>query len=195
MGPKRLVLEIRWKMHGEIPFGWRHCDGCFVFEPCNLVESHIWQGRGTLAKSTPPERRGYHIVQVSHDARGLFLFGPSRLVIRCRLSGTRNQESDDEGPRGIQTCWGATCEGDQLEQLCLNHKPCKEFWRCSATQTMLETWNAHNLFWNGSRVVITLDQACDRHGAKHHGGQQWRVWMLHVAQIFSPKTRNQCNAE
>ena len=23
--------------------GWRRCDGSFVFEPCDLLVSHIWQ--------------------------------------------------------------------------------------------------------------------------------------------------------
>ena len=33
----------------------------------------------------------------------------------------------------------AACGSDQLEQSCLSHKHCLEFWRRSATQTMLET--------------------------------------------------------
>ena len=31
--------------------------------------------------------------------------GPTRLVICCRLSGTRDEKSHDEGLRGTQTCW------------------------------------------------------------------------------------------
>ena len=51
------------------------------------------------------ERRRYHVVQVSRDARELPVSGPSRLVSRCRLSGTSDEESHDERPRGTQACW------------------------------------------------------------------------------------------
>ena len=51
------------------------------------------------------ERRGYHVVQGSHDARELPVSGPPRLVICCRLSGTRDEESHDKETRRTQTCW------------------------------------------------------------------------------------------
>ena len=57
-------------------------------------------GRGETS-----ERRGYHVVQVSYDAREQPVSGPSRLVICCRLSGTRGEKSHSEGPRGTHTCW------------------------------------------------------------------------------------------
>ena len=50
-------------------------------------------------------RRGYHVVQVSYNACELLVSGPFRLVKCCRLSGTRDEKSHDEGPRGGQTCW------------------------------------------------------------------------------------------
>ena len=40
----------------------------------------------------------------------------------------------------------ATCGSDQLERSFLNHKHCLEFWRCSATQTTLETRERGNPF-------------------------------------------------
>ena len=58
-----------------------------------------------LAGAKTSERRGYHVVQVSHDAREQLVSGPSRLVIRCGLSGTGDEESQDERPRGARTCW------------------------------------------------------------------------------------------
>ena len=39
-----------------------------------------------------PERRGYHLVQVSHDARELPVSGTSSLIIRCKLPG-RDEDS------------------------------------------------------------------------------------------------------
>ena len=41
-----------------------------------------------LAGVKPFERRGNHVAQLSHDTRELLVSGPSRLVIRCRISGT-----------------------------------------------------------------------------------------------------------
>ena len=49
-------------------------------------------------------------MQVDRDARGLLVSGPSRLVIRCKISGTKDEESRD-----------------QLEQSCSNQKRCLEF--------------------------------------------------------------------
>ena len=34
----------------------------------------------------------------------------------------------------------ATCGSDQLDQSCFSAKHCLDFWCCSVTQTMLETW-------------------------------------------------------
>ena len=63
-------------------------------------------GRTSAAdRSATSDRRGYHVVQVSYDACKLLVSGPSRLVICCRLPGTRDEKSHDEGPRGTQTCW------------------------------------------------------------------------------------------
>ena len=57
---------------------------------------------------------------------------------------------------------GASCEGEQWEPSCLNRKHCLEFWRCSAMQTMLETWEHANpaLEW----------QSCGGHHLINHGG-------------------------
>ena len=38
-----LVLEIRWTVRGEVPFGWQHLDGNFVLEPCDPMGPRIWQ--------------------------------------------------------------------------------------------------------------------------------------------------------
>ena len=63
-------------------------------------------GRTSAAgRSETSERRGYTVVQVSNDACELLVSGPFRLVKCCRLSGTRDEKSHDEGPRGTQTCW------------------------------------------------------------------------------------------
>ena len=44
---------------------------------------------------------GERLVQVSHDARELPVWEPSRLVIRCRFSGTR----DEESPERVDVYW------------------------------------------------------------------------------------------
>ena len=36
---------IRWKVHGEVPFGWLHLDGNFVLQPFDQVGSRIWHSR------------------------------------------------------------------------------------------------------------------------------------------------------
>ena len=48
-----------------------------------------------LAGAQPPNAED-HVVQVSHDARELPVSGPSRLVIRCRISGTRESARTKE---------------------------------------------------------------------------------------------------
>ena len=58
--------------------------------------------------SVTSERTGNHVVQVSYNACELPVSGPSRLVICCRLSGTRSEESHDGGPRGTQNVLDAT---------------------------------------------------------------------------------------
>ena len=39
-------------------------------------------------------------MQVSHDARELLVSGPSRVVICCMISCTKDGESHDERPQG-----------------------------------------------------------------------------------------------
>ena len=91
--------------------------------------------------------------------------GPSRLVICCRLSGTRDEKSHDEGPRGTQMCWPLLKGATGCQQLCLNHKLCLEFWKFSATQSTLETWEAKIPIQIGSHVGGALDQARERSAA------------------------------
>ena len=64
------------------------------------------------------ERSGYHVERVSHDARELLVTDTSRLVIRCRLSSTRDEESHDERPRGTQTCWAPLAKATSWSDRC-----------------------------------------------------------------------------
>ena len=41
------VLQVRLVVHGGVPFRWQYCDGSFIFDPCDPVESHNWEGRVT----------------------------------------------------------------------------------------------------------------------------------------------------
>ena len=66
-------------------------------------------------------------MKVSHDARELLVSGPPKLVIRGRLSGTRDEESHDKRTSKNSNVLDATCGSDQLEQSCLNHKHYLEF--------------------------------------------------------------------
>ena len=50
----------------------------------------------TAGRGETSECRGYHVVQVSHDACKLLISGPSRLVIWSRPSGARGEESHDK---------------------------------------------------------------------------------------------------
>ena len=125
----------RWKMYGEVPFGWHLVDGNSVREQRDQMWSRIWQSRvgtvlrdlrleqlfvtcrgscgqtsevgstSSIGRTETSERRGYDVVQATHDAYKLPVSGPSRLVICCRPSGTEDEKSHDEGPRGTQTCW------------------------------------------------------------------------------------------
>ena len=64
---------------------------------CNSCGPASEVGRTSAAgRSETSERRGHHVVQVSYDACKLLVSGPSRLVICCRLSGTRDEKSLDE---------------------------------------------------------------------------------------------------
>ena len=89
----------------------------------------------------------------------------------------------------------ATCEGDQLEQVCLNHTPCLEFKRYSVTQTnagdlgtrkfrsgMGVMWGTH-LINHGSAVQSTIALSSGE------------VGILRVAQVISSCARNQGNVE
>ena len=76
-------------------------------------------GRTSVAgRCDTAERRGYHSSQVAHDAREQLVSVSSRLVIRCRLSGRRDEESHDERPRGTQTCLALLAGCDRLERSC-----------------------------------------------------------------------------
>ena len=51
------------------------------------------------------ERKGYHVVQVNYNVCKLLSPDRPDLSFVARISGTRDEESHDEGPRGTQTCW------------------------------------------------------------------------------------------
>ena len=53
---KRHVLDIRWKVRQEVPFGWEHLDGNFVLEPCDPAS-----GRAELEADTE------HVAMVLRD--------------------------------------------------------------------------------------------------------------------------------
>ena len=95
------------------------------------------------------ERRGYHVVQVSHDARELLVSGPSRLA--CRISGTRDEEShatNDLGELKTRYLRGQPVGAIVFEPQTslgvfggvLRCRPC---WRVG---------NTHVPFWSGSHV-------------------------------------------
>ena len=70
------------------------------------------------ATSETPER--YHVGEVSRRCvYELPDSAPSRLVSRCRLSGTSDEESHDERLQGnpAHRVFGATCEGVQVEAI------------------------------------------------------------------------------
>ena len=155
---KRLVLDIRWNVRGAVPLGWQHFDANFVCVPCDQMGPRSWQadtrhvamvlrdlgleksydscgpasevGRiSTTGRGEILERRGYHVPDSSFAA-GSLARGMKKVP---RQKTSRNSNVLD-----------ATCGGDQLEQSCLNHEPCVEVWKYSATQTTLETWEREN---------------------------------------------------
>ena len=52
----------------------------------------------TGGKRVTSERRGYYVVQVSHDAPEQFVSGPPSFVISYRPFGTRDEDSHHQGP-------------------------------------------------------------------------------------------------
>ena len=140
----------------------------------------------------------YQPVQVGHDARELHCLslGPSRLVIRWKLSGTRDEEGHNEKPSRNSKVLDASCEGDQLERSCLNHKHCLVFWRCCAMQTVLGTFGTRkscseetavmrrsHLIKHGSAVQSTM--------AVSSGESEYYAFL----RFFSPCTWDRSNAE
>ena len=76
-----------------------------------VLEQAAPVGRTSVAgRCETSERRGYHVVQASHDAREQTVSAPSRLVIRCRISGTRGEEFHAERPQGTPTWWALLAE-------------------------------------------------------------------------------------
>ena len=80
-----------------------------VISGCDSCGQASEVGRtSTAGRSESSERRGYHVVQVSHDAYKQPVSELSRLFSRCGLSGTRDEKSHDRRPRGTQNVLDAT---------------------------------------------------------------------------------------
>ena len=75
----------------------------FISSPCHMLHvafhlpNHPKRKRTSVAgRCEYSEPSGYHIGQVGNDAREFLVSEPSRLVIRCRISATRDEESHDK---------------------------------------------------------------------------------------------------
>ena len=94
------------------------------------------------------ERRGYHVVQVNHDARGIPVSQQFPPVFRCKLSGTQKTSKNS-------IVLGATCNDDLLKRSCVNRQQCVEF---GSVLLCRPCWGVGNksLCWNGNHVASLL---------------------------------------
>ena len=133
-------------------------------------------------------------MQVSHDARELLVPEPFRLVIRAGsvARGMKSPTTKDlEELKRVGRYWRERPVGIIVFEPQTLLGVLKVF--CGANHAG-DLGNTQVSLWNGSCVVVTLDQAWER-GAKHHRVEQWRIRIQRVAQIFSPCTRDQSNVE